>query len=159
MNRSWSNRKTPVIGILTARKKDGLIAGNGTLFMELQKKLISLNGISFIFTLDGVHQETIDGFIFTPERNGWKRITAPFPDLVYNRIPFRRSEEELKMSMFFASLKKKIFPFLILDLLINLSSITSLKTIPFFIPSYQLPYQPIINKCFLPFYLTINQYT
>ncbi|MEC1524092.1 YheC/YheD family protein [Neobacillus niacini] len=111
MNRSWSNRKTPVIGILTARKKDGLIAGNGTLFMELQKKLISLNGISFIFTLDGVHQEAIDGFIFNPERNGWEKITTPFPDLVYNRIPFRRSEEELKRSMFFASLKEKNIPF------------------------------------------------
>ncbi len=107
----WSKRKTPVIGILTARKQDGSIAGNGTLFIELQKKLISLNGISFIFTLDGVHQEAIDGFIFNPERNGWERITSPFPDLVYNRIPFRRSEEELKSSMFLANLKEKNIPF------------------------------------------------
>jgi hypothetical protein len=107
----WNNTMTPVIGILTARKKDGSIAGNGTLFIELQKKLISLNGISFIFTLDGVHQESINGFIFNPERNGWERITSSFPDLVYNRIPFRRSEEELKSSMFFDCLKEKNIPF------------------------------------------------
>jgi hypothetical protein len=49
--------------------------------------------------------------IFNPERNGWERITSPFPDLVYNRIPFRRSEEELKSSMFFANLKEKNIPF------------------------------------------------
>jgi YheC/D like ATP-grasp len=107
----WSKGSTPVIGILTARKKDGSIAGNGTLFIELQKKLISLNGISFIFTLDGVHQDSIDGFIFNPEKNGWETITSPFPDLVYNRIPFRSSEEELKSSMFFACLKEQNIPF------------------------------------------------
>ncbi|MDF2788529.1 MAG: hypothetical protein K0S80_1627 [Neobacillus sp.] len=107
----WSKGMTPVIGILTARKKDGSIAGNGALFIELQKKLISLNGISFIFTLDGVHQDSIDGYIFIPDRNGWERITSPFPDLVYNRIPFRRSEEELKSSLFFACLKERNIPF------------------------------------------------
>lgn len=107
----WSKGITPVIGILTARNKDGSIAGNGTLFIELQKKLISLNGISFIFTLEGVHQDSIDGYVFIPERDVWEKITAPFPHLVYNRIPFRRSEEELKTSMFFASLKEKNIPF------------------------------------------------
>ncbi|MEH7012738.1 YheC/YheD family protein [Neobacillus niacini] len=107
----WSKRLVPVIGILTARKKDGLIAGNGTLFIELQKKLISLNGVSFIFTPDGVHEDSIDGFIFIPEKNGWERINSPFPDLVYNRIPFRRSEEELQSSTFFSFLKEKNIPF------------------------------------------------
>jgi hypothetical protein len=107
----WSKGITPVIGILTARKKDGSIAGNLALFIELQKKLILLNGISFIFTLDGVHQDSIDGYIFIPDRNRWERITSPFPNLVYNRIPFRRSEEELKNSMFFACLKEKNIPF------------------------------------------------
>ncbi|MFB3169136.1 YheC/YheD family protein [Neobacillus sp. 179-C4.2 HS] len=107
----WSNGSTPVIGILTARKKDGSIAGNGALFIELQKKLISLNGISFIFTLDGVHQDSIDGYLYIPERNDWERISSPFPDLVYNRIPFRRTEEELKSSMFFACLKEMNIPF------------------------------------------------
>ncbi|WHY02001.1 YheC/YheD family protein [Neobacillus sp. DY30] len=111
VNNSWSKSTAPIIGILTARKKDGSIAGNGNLFMELQKKLISLNGVSFIFTLEGVHQESIDGFIYNPEKNGWERITSPFPDLVYNRIPFRRSEKDLKISMFFASLKEKNIPF------------------------------------------------
>jgi glutathione synthase/RimK-type ligase-like ATP-grasp enzyme len=107
----WKKEMVPVIGILTARKKDGAIAGNGPLFIELQKKLISHNGISFIFTLDGVHEESIDGFTFIPEKNVWEKINFPFPDLVYNRIPFRKSEEEIKSSKFFSCLKGKNIPF------------------------------------------------
>jgi glutathione synthase/RimK-type ligase-like ATP-grasp enzyme len=107
----WSKRMQPVIGILTAKKKDGTIGGNGSLFIDLQKKLISLNGISFIFTLDGVHEDSIDGFIFIPEKNVWERINSPYPDLVYNRIPFRKSEEEIKNSVFFTHLRDKNIPF------------------------------------------------
>ncbi|MEH7180789.1 YheC/YheD family endospore coat-associated protein [Neobacillus vireti] len=105
----WNNSVNPVIGILTARKKDGSIAGNGPLFMEIQKRLISLNGISFVFTLEGVHEEVIEGFSFNPEENSWKKITAPYPDLVYNRIPFRKAE--IKGTEFFSSLKDKNIPF------------------------------------------------
>ncbi|MFP7295691.1 YheC/YheD family protein [Neobacillus niacini] len=107
----WDKRMRPLIGILTAKKKDGTIAGNGSLFIELQKKLISLNGISFIFTLDGVQKDSIDGFTYIPEKNEWERISAPYPDLVYNRIPFRSAEEEIKNSDFINELKEKNIPF------------------------------------------------
>lgn len=107
----WSKGDIPVIGILTARKKDGSIAGNGPLFIELQKKLISLNGISFIFTLEGVHNNFIEGFSFNPEKNLWEKIKAPYPNLVYNRIPFRKAEDEIKGTEFFSTLKNKNIPF------------------------------------------------
>ncbi|SDN12339.1 YheC/YheD family protein [Bacillus sp. OK048] len=107
----WCKGKVPVIGILTAQKKDGSIAGNAPLFIGLQKKLISHNGISFIFTLEGVHEHSIEGFTFIPEKKGWEKITAPYPDLVYNRIPFRTSEEELKNTEFFSCLRDKNIPF------------------------------------------------
>ncbi len=107
----WCKGKVPVIGILTAQKKDGSIAGNAPLFIELQKRLISLNGISFIFTLEGVHEHSIEGFTFIQKKNIWERITAPFPDLVYNRIPYRKSEEEIKCTEFFSCLRDKNIPF------------------------------------------------
>jgi hypothetical protein len=107
----WCKETAPVIGILTARKKDGSIAGNVPLFIELQKKLISLNGISFIFTIDGVHDHSIEGFTYIPEKVLWERITAPYPDLVYNRIPFRKAEEEIKSTAFFSCLRGKNIPF------------------------------------------------
>lgn len=106
-----SNSKGPIIGILTSRKKNGHIAGNFPLFIELQKKLISLDGISFIFTLDGVDEDYIHGFTFIPEKNVWEKIIAPFPDLVYNRVPFRKAEKDVECQQFFTQLKGKNIPF------------------------------------------------
>jgi hypothetical protein len=106
-----SKQKGPLVGILTGRNRHGEIVGNGALFIELQKKLITLNGVSFIFTEDGVNTNTIDGYMFLPEKNAWKRITVPFPDLVYNRIPFRKSEQDANSLLFFSLLKERNIPF------------------------------------------------
>ena len=101
----------PLIGILTARKTNGTLAGNGTLFIGIQKKLISLDGISFIFTLDGVKDEFIEGYIFLPAKNHWAKLRFPYPDLVYNRIPFRKAEQNIEYQNFFLTLKEKNIPF------------------------------------------------
>ncbi|ULT58054.1 YheC/YheD family protein [Neobacillus drentensis] len=102
---------TPLIGILTARKSKGTIAGNGPLFIEIQKKLISLNGVSFVFTPEDVEDDFIYGYYYSPEENRWKKKSFPFPDLVYNRIPFRTSEQEEKSKWLFSRLKEKNIPF------------------------------------------------
>lgn len=140
----WSKSMVPVIGILTARKKNGSIAGNAPLFIELQKKLISLNGLSFIFTLDGVHENSIDGYTFIPEKNEWERINSPFPDLVYNRIPFRKSEEEFKSSKFFSCLKERNIPFFNPGFIDKSELYHSLKNHPFL-------------QTFLPATIPVNQ--
>nr|WP_263328433.1 YheC/YheD family protein [Neobacillus sp. Marseille-Q6967] len=105
------DKRFPLVGILTSRKKTGEIAGNGSLFMEIQKKLISLDGISFVFTLDGIKGETIEGFIYSLEKNSWELAEVPFPDIIYNRIPFRSHEQDEKYSDFLSLLKKKNIPF------------------------------------------------
>jgi hypothetical protein len=101
----------PLIGILTARKRNGTIAGNGPLFINLQKKLISQDGISFIFTIDGVKDEFIEGYTFIATKNNWVKLRFPFPDLVYNRIPFRKSEKNVEYQGFFSALKKRNIPY------------------------------------------------
>jgi glutathione synthase/RimK-type ligase-like ATP-grasp enzyme len=106
-----NNHIGPLIGIMTARKKDGSMAGNGSLFKEIQKKLISFAGISFIFTLDGAADDYIDGYTFIHEKNSWIKVRVPYPDLVYNRIPFRKSEQDIRYQSFFSTLKKKNIPF------------------------------------------------
>jgi hypothetical protein len=106
-----NNHGGPLIGIMAARKSDGSMAGNGHLFRELQKKLISLKGISFIFTPEGMQDGFIHGYIFLPDRLRWMRIKTPFPDLVYNRIPFRRVEQDDKYYAALATLKEKNIPF------------------------------------------------
>lgn len=101
----------PLVGIMAGRKLDGTIAGNGRLFMELQKKLISLGGISFVFTHEDAGTDFIDGYIFHPENNGWKKERFPYPNLVYNRIPFRKTEQQEECQRFFSKLKEKNIPF------------------------------------------------
>lgn len=106
-----NNQIGPLIGILTSRKQNGSIAGNIPLFIELQKKLISLNGISFIFTPEGVGDEVINGFTFVPVKNTWIKIKIPYPDLVYNRIPYRKSEQDVNCQQIFSTLREKNIPF------------------------------------------------
>ncbi|MDP4083956.1 MAG: YheC/YheD family protein [Bacillota bacterium] len=101
----------PIIGILTAKKTDGSIAGNGPLFTKLQKKLISQKGISFIFTPDEVSEVSIDGYTFLPNQNQWIKIKMPYPDLVYNRVPFRSTEQGENFQTFIQGLREKKIPF------------------------------------------------
>jgi hypothetical protein len=105
------NTNVPIIGILTARNSNGLLTGNAPLFIQIQKRLISLKGISFVFALDGVNEDTVDGFAYCPERKIWERVRAPFPELVYNRIPFRRTEKDPQCQMFLHTLKERNIPY------------------------------------------------
>src|SRR3954464_10180274 len=99
-----SNLPGPLIGIMTARKADGSIAGNGPLFIALQKKLISLDGISFVFTPEDADTELIKGYTFSPDKNQWIEGRFRYPNLVYNRIPFRSSEKNEQYQRFFSIL-------------------------------------------------------
>ncbi|MFL6557195.1 MAG: YheC/YheD family protein, partial [Bacillus sp. (in: firmicutes)] len=106
-----TNHSGPLIGIVSARKASGTIAGNGPLFIAIQKKLISLDGISFVFTLEEADLDFITGYSFSPEKNHWIQEKFRYPDLVYNRIPFRRSEQTEQCQHFFSLLKEKNIPF------------------------------------------------
>lgn len=101
----------PFIGIITARKADGTISGNSALFIKLQKQILLKGGISYIFTPDDVHRDFINGYMYLPDIQHWKKVKAPYPDVVYNRIPFRKVEEEEPYQTFFSILKLKNIPF------------------------------------------------
>ncbi|WP_042356562.1 YheC/YheD family protein [Bacillus rubiinfantis] len=101
----------PLIGIMTAQKAKGMVAGNGRLFKDIQEKLISLGGISFVFTLEGVSDEYIDGYYYLLEKNNWLPRRFRYPDLVYNRIPFRKKEQDEQTQQFFKELNNKHIPF------------------------------------------------
>jgi len=106
-----TNHSGPLVGILSAKKADGTIAGNGPLFIALQKKLISLDGISFVFIPEDAGKDHIIGYTFLPEQNHWKKEKFRYPDIVYNRIPFRKSEQSEQCQQFFTILKEKNIPY------------------------------------------------
>jgi len=106
-----TNHPGPLVGILSARKADGSIAGNGPLFIALQKKLISLDGKSFVFIPEDAGIDHIMGYTFLPEQNHWKKEKFRYPDIVYNRIPFRKSEQSEQCQQFFTILNEKNIPY------------------------------------------------
>jgi glutathione synthase/RimK-type ligase-like ATP-grasp enzyme len=106
-----TNHTGPLIGIMSVRKTNGSIAGNGPLFIALQKKLISLDGISFVFTPEEADTDFITGYTFSPESNQWIKGRFRYPDLVYNRIPYRKAEQNEQCQRFFSILNEKNIPY------------------------------------------------
>ncbi|WP_251554897.1 YheC/YheD family protein [Neobacillus muris] len=105
------NHPSPLIGVMTAQKSNGSIAGNSQLFIGLQKELAAHHALSYIFTVEGVDKEFITGYIFSFDHNRWIKKNFPYPDLVYNRIPFRKAEKDEAVQHFFANLKERKIPF------------------------------------------------
>jgi len=100
-----------LIGVLTAQKSNGSFAGDRKFFAELQTKLISLNGMSFVFTLEDTGHNSIFGYCFLPQENRWIKKAFPYPKVIYNRIPFRKLEKKEEFQSFYTSIKEKNIPF------------------------------------------------
>ncbi|WP_066251904.1 YheC/YheD family protein [Neobacillus drentensis] len=126
-----TNQAGPLIGIMSARTSNGSIGGNGPLFIELQKKLISLDGISFVFTPEDADTDFITGYTFLPDKNYWIKESFRYPDLVYNRVPFRNSEQNDQYQTFFSILKEKNIPFFNPCFIDKFELFELLKTHPF----------------------------
>lgn len=101
----------PLIGIMTSRKADGTITGNSSLFLKLQRKILAAGGLSYIFTPEDLSHDHINGYMYLEENRCWKKVKAPFPDLVYNRIPHRKVEQKDNVADIFKLFKKKQIPF------------------------------------------------
>ena len=84
----------PLIGIMTARKYNSSLAINRSLFIDIQNELVKRNALSFIFSYEDVTEEDwITGYIYLPLHEEWLQAKMPFPDIVYNRVPFRKAEK------------------------------------------------------------------
>ena len=101
----------PLIGILTGKNKAGLLSGNGPLFKDIQCELQKHGGFSFIFTLDDVKTSILHGYFYHPDTNRWLEADFPFPEVVYNRLPFRKKEEGADYHSFVELLRTYHIPY------------------------------------------------
>lgn len=131
------NHLGPLIGIMVARNKQKKLVGNETLIKGLQEEVSHLGGILILFPPEWVNSDYVNGFVYCSTNNRWMNAKAPFPNIVYNRIPFRSKE---KQEVFYQAL-----------------SYFQKKKIPFFNPSflnkwelYQLLSKDSTTKDFLP---------
>jgi hypothetical protein len=84
----------PLVGIMTASKNNRSLAGNLNLFISIQNELLSRGAHSYVFSFQDVKEDgRIIGYTYSPEKQEWHRMELPFPDVIYNRIPFRQSEQ------------------------------------------------------------------
>ncbi|MFP3510747.1 YheC/YheD family protein [Peribacillus sp. SIMBA_075] len=97
-----------VVGILTASnpKKESGLGGNLTLFRDLSSFLLKHGILTFAFTGNALHSETLRGYVFSSISNKWIECKMPLPDIVYNRIPSRGYEASEEFQRLITHLKE-----------------------------------------------------
>lgn len=83
----------PLIGIMASLSKNGAVIGNIPLFKTIQREAMNNGGVSFVFAPEELKNDRISGFIFIPKTESWYPVMTPLPDVVYNRVPLRKTEE------------------------------------------------------------------
>jgi hypothetical protein len=83
----------PLIGTLTGSSKKGFI-GNVRTLVRLQKELHRQGALCITFTPASINKDFIEGFYYLQHKQQWIKVRTPFPDVVYNRIPYRSMEQE-----------------------------------------------------------------
>lgn len=100
----------PLVGIFTSGFTPFPLRpiGERTIFFS---KLLSVERLvgahAFIFGEEHINWEhgTIQGLFF--HKNGWESIEIPFPNVIYDRLPNRRSEKKAKISKIKERLQKE----------------------------------------------------
>lgn len=101
----------PIIGIMVAFNKNNQLIGNTTLFQRLQQELNLTGGLIIVFAPEDLHEEEVSGYAFLSQKKKWLPMTTPLPHVVYNRVPFRKTEKERSFQQTITFLKKKKIPF------------------------------------------------
>lgn len=105
-------RLGPLIGVIvnrvyeTAERRFG---SNTTFYKELADTCQLRGGMAFFFSQDHIRTQknTIKGWTYA---NGWRKMTFPLPDVVYNRISTRKIEQNSVVQNFFDQLNASRIP-------------------------------------------------
>ncbi|MBD8067741.1 YheC/YheD family protein [Bacillus sp. PS06] len=109
---SPNGQLSPIIGILAGEsKKNSSFIGNQQTFIRLQKELAKRGCISIVFTPSSLKNEEMNGFYYSTTLKKWVRIKSPLPNIVYNRIPYRRMEQEKPFTLLLTKLKQLNIPY------------------------------------------------
>ncbi|MBM7659953.1 hypothetical protein JOC85_000720 [Bacillus mesophilus] len=82
----------PLVGILAGEHQTKSFSGNEKAFQRIQLALQKQGGLAYVFTPKGWHSDRVHAAIYDFKNNKWIHAYFPHPNVVYNRIPFRRQE-------------------------------------------------------------------
>ena len=85
----------PVAAILTYRDDTRIFRGNRDNFIDLLRTAKEEGVNAYIVAQDDldVRARTLKGYVYSPSKKKWVLGDRPFPDVVYNRIPYRKFEQ------------------------------------------------------------------
>ncbi len=105
------NNIGPIVGILTSYNSKNKLIGNRPLFEKLQRELDAFGGIIVIFPPEQLSNMKVDGFTYISSQDKWLPITTPLPHVIYNRVPFRKTEEGYSFAAAIELIKSNSLPF------------------------------------------------
>lgn len=85
----------PIVGIFTINGPNGF-KGNKNNYKSIIQMGMKTGVFVYVFTAKSIDMvnKTVKAYIFLPQQKKWIIKTMPLPDVVYNRIPYRRDEEK-----------------------------------------------------------------
>lgn len=88
------SEKKPIVAVLTVDDEARQFRGNRANFRDLVKTGQELDCPVYVVTARDLKlsAKRVQGYLFHPEDNSWRKHWLPLPDVVYNRIPLREDE-------------------------------------------------------------------
>lgn len=101
-----------IVGILTTEGKQTALTGNFKLFRDISQKLAEKGGKTIVFTLNSFQDNAIKGgYIYNQEKKVWTVADySGIPNVIYNRIPYRKDENTGQFHQFSAWCQKYNVP-------------------------------------------------
>ncbi|HET7615920.1 MAG TPA: YheC/YheD family protein, partial [Bacillales bacterium] len=100
----------PLVGILTSSKKTSF-AGNRNTFFRIHRSLQRAGGIAYVFTPEDAGDHHVKGYVFNDKERRWSKSVLPYPDVVYNRVPYRDKENTDAFRSLIGHLEKMKIPY------------------------------------------------
>ncbi|MGP4082372.1 YheC/YheD family endospore coat-associated protein [Pseudalkalibacillus sp. R45] len=92
LKKKEGNKTGPIIGILTSANASLPFIGNIDTFNRLISYVHENGGLAVVFSSKDISTTHIHGYTYDPITLMWKRVRTPPPDFVYNRIPYKKDE-------------------------------------------------------------------
>ncbi|MBN8192585.1 YheC/YheD family protein [Bacillus sp. NTK074B] len=106
-----NTQTVPLIGIVSSKEGRSKYRGNFELFRSIQQDVEKSGGICFVFSPQDVFGDTIWGIVYHHSLNKWVRCLFPVPNVIYNRVPSRHTEQNQSYEKLLYFIKKHDIPF------------------------------------------------
>ncbi|MBE4906778.1 YheC/YheD family protein [Bacillus luteolus] len=101
----------PIVGVLAGEGEHYELIGNPGTFLRLHHSLSSSGALCVVFTPSSLHETGLNGYIYFDRISKWVKAETPLPNIVYNRIPFRKMEKAESFQDVLAFLHKQSIPY------------------------------------------------